>query len=116
MKFSLIALHLALVVQFQKTPHFIQRKVTLDNGDVVNVNSGCSNSISVASVGEGEKKKFVVNIVVSTGPGLYKPASLEFNDTKEADRITAAVKAGLDAASNDDTVSSPVVIVPPADA
>jgi len=112
MKFSLIALHLAAVLQFLKTPHFVQRKVTRENGDIVNVNSGNGNSVSYASTGEGDKKKFVINVTVSTGPGLYTPVLTTFADAADADRVIQGLKAGLEAAGNDDAIAEPEIIVP----
>jgi len=111
LKFSLIGLHLASVLQLTSTPHFLSRSLK-DGKDVVNVNTGDTNSVAVVITGEDDKKKITVNVTVASKGDVFAPVVTRFPDADTKNRVVALIKKGLDSAGNPEDVDGVTVIAP----
>lgn len=111
MKFSIIAIHLYGLLQFVKTPHFVQSTKKV-NEDTVTVNSSPNAaSVTYTASGEGEKRKFSINVNVPVGSAVFQPALTSFGSNEDRDRVLNAVKNALDSAGTEE-IGGATVIAP----
>lgn len=125
MKFSIIALHLHGVLQFNKTPHFVQFHKELENGDEISITShDGAPSVAYATqdvpflqdgIAGRNKRQFKISVKVPTGQGLLSPVSVAFQNNEDRDRVLKIIKDALETAANEETEGA-TVIAPTAEA
>lgn len=115
MKFSIIAIHLYGLLQFVKTPHFVQSTKKVSEDTVTVTSSETPASVSYIASGEGEKRKFSISVNVPVGSAVFQPATIAFGSNEDRDRVLNAVKHALDTAGSEE-IGGATVIAPKGDA
>lgn len=112
MKFSLIALHAHLVLQFQESAPYTAVNYKGEDGSTVNITSGApSVQFGVTKDKDKEgKEKFNVNITAPTGPNTFNPVVIPTGDNDTRDKLAAVIVAGL--RHKEVVQEAPEVIIP----
>ncbi len=112
MKFSLIKLQAALVLQFLENAPYTNTTYKAEDGSTVSINSGFP-AVAFGALTKDGKTTYSVNVFAPTGPNTFKPVVIETGDNETRDKLAELLKNGLTHKEVVDT--TPVVVVPEGD-